>query len=321
MTAADMERVRDGFVRGGAARRARRLRCHRTAWCARLSPAQLRLADLQQAQRRIRRRARGAHALSARGRARPCAPRCRRACRSVRASPATTGSTAGSRPDDAVAFAQALKEVGSRFRLHLLGRRQRRSAPHSGRQHSTSQFAEKVKREAGIATRAVGLIATPKQAEAIVADGKADMVALAACLARRSALGLARGANARRRGRPAEAVPARRAQGVGGRTPIATESLAAASSGAGSRCGHDHREAMVRKHAESSPMDAFVFAAVLFAAACHAGWNAAIKRGLDPLGDDGADLDRRGARGLAGLPAVDRLAGARSMALGAPPRC
>jgi drug/metabolite transporter (DMT)-like permease len=30
-------------------------------------------------------------------------------------------------------------------------------------------------------------------------------------------------------------------------------------------------------------MDAFVFAAVLFAAACHAGWNAAIKRGLDPL--------------------------------------
>jgi drug/metabolite transporter (DMT)-like permease len=30
-------------------------------------------------------------------------------------------------------------------------------------------------------------------------------------------------------------------------------------------------------------MDPFVFAAVLFAAACHAGWNAAIKRGLDPL--------------------------------------
>jgi drug/metabolite transporter (DMT)-like permease len=30
-------------------------------------------------------------------------------------------------------------------------------------------------------------------------------------------------------------------------------------------------------------MDAYVFAAVLFAAACHAGWNATIKRGLDPL--------------------------------------
>jgi drug/metabolite transporter (DMT)-like permease len=30
-------------------------------------------------------------------------------------------------------------------------------------------------------------------------------------------------------------------------------------------------------------MDSFVFAAVLFAAACHAGWNATIKRGFDPL--------------------------------------
>ena len=39
-------------------------------------------------------------------------------------------------------------------------------------------FAEKVKREVAIATRTVGLIATPKQAEAVVADGKAYMVAL-----------------------------------------------------------------------------------------------------------------------------------------------
>jgi len=31
-------------------------------------------------------------------------------------------------------------------------------------------------------------------------------------------------------------------------------------------------------------MNIAVFVAVLFAAACHAGWNAAIKRGLDPLG-------------------------------------
>ena len=30
-------------------------------------------------------------------------------------------------------------------------------------------------------------------------------------------------------------------------------------------------------------MDWFVFLAVLFAAACHAGWNASIKRTLDPL--------------------------------------
>lgn len=40
-------------------------------------------------------------------------------------------------------------------------------------------LAERVRREAGIATRAVGGIADPHQAEAIVAEGKADMVALA----------------------------------------------------------------------------------------------------------------------------------------------
>ena len=40
-------------------------------------------------------------------------------------------------------------------------------------------IAERIKREAGIATRVVGLIVTSSQAEAIVADGKADMVALA----------------------------------------------------------------------------------------------------------------------------------------------
>jgi 2,4-dienoyl-CoA reductase-like NADH-dependent reductase (Old Yellow Enzyme family) len=39
-------------------------------------------------------------------------------------------------------------------------------------------IAERIKREVGIATRVVGLITTPAQAEAIVADGKADMVAL-----------------------------------------------------------------------------------------------------------------------------------------------
>ncbi len=46
-------------------------------------------------------------------------------------------------------------------------------------------------------------------------------------------------------------------------------------------------------------MDAFVFAAVLFAAACHAGWNAAIKRGLDPLAT--TVLISIGAAAVAGL--------------------
>ena len=40
-------------------------------------------------------------------------------------------------------------------------------------------IAEEVRSKSGIVTRAVGLIVTAKQAEAILADGKADMVALA----------------------------------------------------------------------------------------------------------------------------------------------
>jgi NADPH2 dehydrogenase len=40
-------------------------------------------------------------------------------------------------------------------------------------------FAERIRRETGLTTMAVGLITEPSQAEAIVADGRADLVALA----------------------------------------------------------------------------------------------------------------------------------------------
>ena len=40
-------------------------------------------------------------------------------------------------------------------------------------------FAERIRRDAGIATMAVGLIIDPAQAEAVLADGKADLVAIA----------------------------------------------------------------------------------------------------------------------------------------------
>ncbi len=57
-------------------------------------------------------------------------------------------------------------------------------------------------------------------------------------------------------------------------------------------------------------MDTFVFAAVLFAAACHAGWNASIKRGLDPLASTvaislGAALVSLFAMPVVGLPAPE----------------
>ena len=41
------------------------------------------------------------------------------------------------------------------------------------------QFAEQIKKEAGIATGAVGMITEPRQAEAIIATGQADLVILA----------------------------------------------------------------------------------------------------------------------------------------------
>ncbi len=51
-------------------------------------------------------------------------------------------------------------------------------------------------------------------------------------------------------------------------------------------------------------MDSFVFAAVLFAAACHAGWNAAIKTGLDPLSSTVLITTGAGLVSLALLPFV-----------------
>jgi hypothetical protein len=56
-------------------------------------------------------------------------------------------------------------------------------------------------------------------------------------------------------------------------------------------------------------MDALVFAAVLFAAACHAGWNATIKRGFDPLANTvlislGAAIVSAAALPVVGWPAV-----------------
>ena len=79
--------------------------------------------------------------------------------------------------DDAVVFADELKAAGLDYVDVSSGAitADAQRAPTPG---FNVPFAEKVKRETGIATRTVGLIATPKQAEAVVAEGKADMVAL-----------------------------------------------------------------------------------------------------------------------------------------------
>ena len=80
--------------------------------------------------------------------------------------------------DDAVALAKALKEAGLDYIDVSSGNITHDSRPPSDPGYNVP-LAERVRREAGIATRAVGLIANGKQAEAIVADGKADMIAMA----------------------------------------------------------------------------------------------------------------------------------------------
>jgi 2,4-dienoyl-CoA reductase-like NADH-dependent reductase (Old Yellow Enzyme family) len=84
----------------------------------------------------------------------------------------------GMTPDDAVAAAKALKEAGLDFVCVSSGGIAAETKITLGPGYQVP-FAEKVRREAGIATHAVGLIATPKQAEAILVEGKADMIALA----------------------------------------------------------------------------------------------------------------------------------------------
>jgi 2,4-dienoyl-CoA reductase-like NADH-dependent reductase (Old Yellow Enzyme family) len=80
--------------------------------------------------------------------------------------------------DDAVAMGQALKAAG----IDYIDVSSANITPES-RWPSEPGFnvpiAERVRRESGVAVRAVGMIAGARQAEAIVAEGKADMVAMA----------------------------------------------------------------------------------------------------------------------------------------------
>jgi 2,4-dienoyl-CoA reductase-like NADH-dependent reductase (Old Yellow Enzyme family) len=82
-------------------------------------------------------------------------------------------------PDDAVAFARELERLGFDYACVSSGA----LVGHAKMPPITPGYqvplAEKVKKNTAIKVRAVGMIADPEQAEAIVASGKADMVALA----------------------------------------------------------------------------------------------------------------------------------------------
>jgi 2,4-dienoyl-CoA reductase-like NADH-dependent reductase (Old Yellow Enzyme family) len=84
----------------------------------------------------------------------------------------------GLTPADAVAFTKALKEVGLDYVDVSSG-----GITAEARTPTTPGYnvpiADEVRRATGIATRTVGLIVMPKQADEVIAEGKADMVALA----------------------------------------------------------------------------------------------------------------------------------------------
>jgi NADPH2 dehydrogenase len=84
----------------------------------------------------------------------------------------------GLTPDDAVSIAKVLKTEGLDFVCVSSG-----GISGDTRNPTTPGYnvplAARVKKETGILTRTVGLIVTPEQAEAVVAEGQADQVSLA----------------------------------------------------------------------------------------------------------------------------------------------
>jgi NADPH2 dehydrogenase len=83
----------------------------------------------------------------------------------------------GITPDDAVAYAAMLKDAGLDFVDVSSGGITFDTRTPTGIAHN-APLAGKVRKGAGLLTRTVGMIATAQQAEAVVVQGQADMVAL-----------------------------------------------------------------------------------------------------------------------------------------------
>jgi 2,4-dienoyl-CoA reductase-like NADH-dependent reductase (Old Yellow Enzyme family) len=84
----------------------------------------------------------------------------------------------GFKIEDAVVFAREAKALGVDYICASSGGVSLKAKVPLGPGYQVA-LAHRIRREAGIATRAVGLIADPHQAERIVAAGEADMVAMA----------------------------------------------------------------------------------------------------------------------------------------------
>jgi 2,4-dienoyl-CoA reductase-like NADH-dependent reductase (Old Yellow Enzyme family) len=84
----------------------------------------------------------------------------------------------GLTPADAVAYAKELKRIGLDYVCVSGGALVGHQSISVGPGYQVA-FSAQVRKEAGIKTRTVGMIASPEQAEEIVASGKADMIAMA----------------------------------------------------------------------------------------------------------------------------------------------
>jgi 2,4-dienoyl-CoA reductase-like NADH-dependent reductase (Old Yellow Enzyme family) len=83
----------------------------------------------------------------------------------------------GFNPDEAVIVAKAMKQEGLAFLCASSGGVDQKAKVPTGPSFQVP-LAERIRRESGILTRAVGLIDDPFVAEDILAEGKADLIAL-----------------------------------------------------------------------------------------------------------------------------------------------
>ena len=97
---------------------------------------------------------------------------------SVRISATDWAGENGVTPDEAVEIARAFAEAGADLIDVSAGQTWVDAKPVYGRMFQTP-FSDKIRNEAGLATMAVGNITDPDQANAILASGRADLVALA----------------------------------------------------------------------------------------------------------------------------------------------
>ncbi len=92
---------------------------------------------------------------------------------------ATDWAEGGFTLDEAVSFVAAAQAHGLDFVCVSSGGMVPHGVPSSVQQGYQVPLAERIRRETGMLTRAVGMIVDPHFAEALLAEGKADMVALA----------------------------------------------------------------------------------------------------------------------------------------------